>query len=140
MKDQIPNVIRLPYGKGPALFFQAPSWRQLLKLMARLSGTRMEPTLEALADATCNYRTGPPPILPSFNLGRWLVWPCTRCIQCLGYERSTETIHPTNFIQSILDIISGSLPDLENFGPTYGLPMKSIFTSFGKFIRGLAEE
>ena len=51
MKDQIPNVIRLPYGKGPALFFQAPSWRQLLKLMARLSGTRMEPTLEALAVA-----------------------------------------------------------------------------------------
>lgn len=51
MKDQIPNVIRLPYAKGPALFFQAPSWRRLLKLMARLSATRMEPTLEALAVA-----------------------------------------------------------------------------------------
>lgn len=51
MKEQIPNVIRLPYAQGPALFFQAPSWRRLLKLMARLSTTRMEPTLEALAVA-----------------------------------------------------------------------------------------
>ncbi|KAL4076118.1 hypothetical protein J3A83DRAFT_4089886 [Scleroderma citrinum] len=51
MKEQMPNVIRLPYGKAPILFFQAPSWRRLLKLMARLSATRMEPTLEALAVA-----------------------------------------------------------------------------------------
>ena len=39
----------------------------------------------------CNYRTRPPPILPSFNPSRWLVWPCTLYIGCLGYERSTES-------------------------------------------------
>ncbi|KAH7887613.1 hypothetical protein F5I97DRAFT_859728 [Phlebopus sp. FC_14] len=51
MTGMMPNVITLPYGKGPAFHFQAPSWRRLLKLMARLSATRVEPTLEALAVA-----------------------------------------------------------------------------------------
>jgi len=47
----MPNIIALPYGKCPPLHLQAPSWRHLLKLMARLSGTRIEPTLEAMAVA-----------------------------------------------------------------------------------------
>ncbi|KAI0776129.1 hypothetical protein BD413DRAFT_669305 [Trametes elegans] len=45
----IPNVIALPYGRCPPFHLKAPSWRTLLKLMARLSGTRLEPTMEALA-------------------------------------------------------------------------------------------
>ncbi|KAI0327788.1 hypothetical protein GY45DRAFT_1256372 [Cubamyces sp. BRFM 1775] len=45
----IPNVIALPYGKCPPFHIMAPSWRTLLKLMARLSGTRLEPTVEAMA-------------------------------------------------------------------------------------------
>lgn len=45
----IPNVIALPYGRCPPFHIKAPSWRTLLKLMARLSGTRMEPTMEAMA-------------------------------------------------------------------------------------------
>lgn len=45
----MPNIISLPYGKCPPLHFMAPTWRHMLKLMARLSGTRMEPTVEALA-------------------------------------------------------------------------------------------
>ncbi|KIJ70106.1 hypothetical protein HYDPIDRAFT_104777 [Hydnomerulius pinastri MD-312] len=48
MAGLMPNVITLPYGKAPAFHIQAPSWRRLLKLMARLSATRVEPTLEAL--------------------------------------------------------------------------------------------
>nr|VWO95182.1 Uncharacterized protein [Ganoderma boninense] len=45
----IPNVIALPYGRCPPFHIKAPSWRNLLKLMARLGGTRLEPTMEALA-------------------------------------------------------------------------------------------
>ncbi|KAG1752639.1 uncharacterized protein EDB91DRAFT_1044329 [Suillus paluster] len=51
MAAAMPNVITLPYGKAPTFHIQAPSWRHLLKLMARLSGTRVEPTLEALTVA-----------------------------------------------------------------------------------------
>lgn len=49
MQGQMPTIISLPYGRCPPLHFQAPSWRHLLKLMARLSGTKMEPTIEAMA-------------------------------------------------------------------------------------------
>jgi hypothetical protein len=49
MQGQMPTLISLPYGRCPPLHFQAPSWRHLLKLMARLSGTKIEPTIEALA-------------------------------------------------------------------------------------------
>lgn len=49
MTGPMPNIITLPFGKSPPLHLQAPSWRHLLKLMARLSGTRIEPTLEAVA-------------------------------------------------------------------------------------------
>ena len=45
----MPNIISLPYGKCPPLHLQGPSWRHLLMLMARLSGTRLEATLEAVA-------------------------------------------------------------------------------------------
>ncbi|KAI6134985.1 hypothetical protein EV401DRAFT_1845067 [Pisolithus croceorrhizus] len=51
MKEQMPNVITLPYGKAPPCFLQAPNWRRLLKLMARLSATRIEPRVEALSIA-----------------------------------------------------------------------------------------
>lgn len=49
MQNVMPNIISLPYGRCPPLHFMAPNWRHLLKLMARLSGTRVEPTVEALA-------------------------------------------------------------------------------------------
>jgi len=49
MQDQMPNIISLPYARCPPLHFQAPDWRHLLRLMARLSGTRIEPTVEAMA-------------------------------------------------------------------------------------------
>ncbi|KAJ6539502.1 hypothetical protein B0H19DRAFT_1179359 [Mycena capillaripes] len=49
MSGSMPNIISLPYGRCPPLHLQAPTWRHLLKLMARLSGTRIEPTVEALA-------------------------------------------------------------------------------------------
>ncbi|KAG7449065.1 uncharacterized protein BT62DRAFT_1052799 [Guyanagaster necrorhizus] len=49
MPTAMPNIISLPYGRCPPLHFQTPNWRHLLKLMARLSGTRIEPTIEAVA-------------------------------------------------------------------------------------------
>ncbi|KAG1840088.1 hypothetical protein DFJ58DRAFT_811214 [Suillus subalutaceus] len=51
MGEAMPNIITLPYGKAPTFHIQSPSWRHLLKLMARLSGTRVEPTIEALTVA-----------------------------------------------------------------------------------------
>jgi hypothetical protein len=56
MSGPMPNIITLPYGKSPPLHLQAPSWRHLLKLMARLSGTRIEPTVEAVAVANGELR------------------------------------------------------------------------------------
>ncbi|THH27289.1 hypothetical protein EUX98_g6903 [Antrodiella citrinella] len=49
LQGPIPNVIALPYGRCPPFHLKAPSWRDLIKLMARLSGTRLEPTIEAMA-------------------------------------------------------------------------------------------
>ncbi|KAK7061924.1 hypothetical protein R3P38DRAFT_2832342 [Favolaschia claudopus] len=49
MNGSMPNIISLPYGRCPPLHLQAPTWRHLLRLMARLSGTRIEPTVEAIA-------------------------------------------------------------------------------------------
>ncbi|KAG5648924.1 hypothetical protein DXG03_000273 [Asterophora parasitica] len=48
MADEMPPVISLPYGKARPLHLQGPSWRHLLKLMARLSGTRIELSLDAV--------------------------------------------------------------------------------------------
>ncbi|KAF5388009.1 hypothetical protein D9615_000540 [Tricholomella constricta] len=48
MPDEMPPVILLPYGKARPLHLQGPSWRHLLKLMARLSGTRVEPSVDAV--------------------------------------------------------------------------------------------
>ncbi|TFY83939.1 hypothetical protein EWM64_g54 [Hericium alpestre] len=49
MTDPVPNVISLPYGRCPPMHIQAPSWRHLVKLMAKLSATRIEPEIEAMA-------------------------------------------------------------------------------------------
>ena len=47
MQGQIPNIISL-HTRCPPLHVQAPDWRHLLRLMARLSNTRMEATVEAM--------------------------------------------------------------------------------------------
>ncbi|KIY67930.1 hypothetical protein CYLTODRAFT_352200 [Cylindrobasidium torrendii FP15055 ss-10] len=49
MPSTLPSIITLPHGRCPPLHIMAPTWRHLLKLMARLAGTRVEPTVEALA-------------------------------------------------------------------------------------------
>jgi hypothetical protein len=49
MRGPLPNIISLPYGKSPPLHIRAPSWRQLLKLMAKLSATQVEPAIDAVA-------------------------------------------------------------------------------------------
>ncbi len=48
-KERIPNVIALPYGRSPPLHIKAPNWRELVRLMALLSETRVEPNIEAQA-------------------------------------------------------------------------------------------
>lgn len=49
MRDPFPDKFFLPYGKSAPLHIRASSWRQLLKLMAKLSTVRIEPTVEAVA-------------------------------------------------------------------------------------------
>jgi hypothetical protein len=49
MRGPLPNIIALPYGKSPPLHIRAQNWRQLLKLMAKLSTTQVEPSVEAVA-------------------------------------------------------------------------------------------
>ena len=49
METAIPNIVSLPYGRCPPLHIQAPSWKHILKLLARMSRTRFEPTVQAQA-------------------------------------------------------------------------------------------
>ncbi|KAF9782910.1 hypothetical protein BJ322DRAFT_1126616 [Thelephora terrestris] len=49
LKGGVPNVISLPTGRYVPFHIQAPDWRHLLKMMARLSGSRIEPAVEVLA-------------------------------------------------------------------------------------------
>ena len=51
MKGGVPNVISLPTGRYVPFHIQAPDWRHLLKMMARLSGSRIEAAVEALASS-----------------------------------------------------------------------------------------
>ncbi|KAJ7129507.1 hypothetical protein C8R44DRAFT_614608 [Mycena epipterygia] len=76
---QLPNIISLPYGRCPPLHLQAPTWRHLLKLMARLSGTRIEPTVEALAvtrSSQMHLRTVVQFVRPHHSSSDWrtLLW------------------------------------------------------------------
>lgn len=49
MKDPMPNIISLPATRCPPLHLQAPDWRHMLRLLARLSNTRIEPTVDAIS-------------------------------------------------------------------------------------------
>ncbi|KDR83873.1 hypothetical protein GALMADRAFT_236334 [Galerina marginata CBS 339.88] len=49
MQDSVPNLITLPYSRCPPLYVQAPDWSHLLRLMARLSTSRIEATVQAMA-------------------------------------------------------------------------------------------
>ncbi|KAI0089266.1 hypothetical protein BDY19DRAFT_134737 [Irpex rosettiformis] len=48
-KEQLPDVITLPYGRSPPLHIKAPNWWKLVRLMALMSETRIEPNIEAQA-------------------------------------------------------------------------------------------
>ena len=56
MQEQMPNIISLPYTRCPPLHLQAPDWRHLLRLMARLSSTRIEPSVEATTVSNVELR------------------------------------------------------------------------------------
>ena len=49
LEGGVPDVISLPTGKFKPFHIQAPDWRHLLKMMARLRGSRIEPPVEVLA-------------------------------------------------------------------------------------------
>ena len=44
----IPTLVALPYGDKAPFYIQGPNWRSVLKFMARLPSTRVEPSLDAL--------------------------------------------------------------------------------------------
>ena len=49
MQAPLPDIIALPYGESPPLHVHARSWRQLLKLMVKLSSTQIQPSISAVA-------------------------------------------------------------------------------------------
>jgi hypothetical protein len=49
MEGGLVQTVALPLGPSVPFHIKAPTWRELLKLMARMSETRIEPTVEALA-------------------------------------------------------------------------------------------
>jgi len=50
LEGEVPNVISLPAGRFLPFHFQAPDWRHLLEVLARLGGTRVEASIEATAE------------------------------------------------------------------------------------------
>lgn len=55
MPEPLPNVISLPYEHSP-FHIRGLNWRSLLKLMARLSNTRIEPSVDAIAKVKTGMR------------------------------------------------------------------------------------
>ncbi|EAU84680.2 hypothetical protein CC1G_00199 [Coprinopsis cinerea okayama7 len=78
MEGAVPNIISLPYGRCPALHIQAPSWKHVLKLMARMSSTKFEPTVQAMAitKTELKLRTVVQFVRPSPSSSEWrtLLW------------------------------------------------------------------
>ncbi|PFH51408.1 hypothetical protein AMATHDRAFT_142541, partial [Amanita thiersii Skay4041] len=56
MQDAMPSIISLPYGRSLPLHIQAPNWRHMLKLMARLPGTTIQPTIEAMSISKAQFQ------------------------------------------------------------------------------------
>jgi hypothetical protein len=52
----LPTVISLPHGRSLPLHIQATSWRHLLQLLARLPGSTIQPTVEAMAETKTEHR------------------------------------------------------------------------------------
>lgn len=78
MENAIPNIVSLPYGRCPPLHIQAPSWKHMLKLLARMSSTRFEPTVQAQAitKAALKLRTVIQFVKPLDNYPHWrtILW------------------------------------------------------------------
>ncbi|PCH41147.1 hypothetical protein WOLCODRAFT_99932 [Wolfiporia cocos MD-104 SS10] len=56
MQTEIPTVIQLTYDKKGPFHIRGPNWRSLLKLMAMMGSTRIEPSTETIANATKDIR------------------------------------------------------------------------------------
>ncbi|CCL99434.1 uncharacterized protein FIBRA_01452 [Fibroporia radiculosa] len=56
MKGTVPNLISLPYKKHKPFYIRGLNWRTLLKLMARMSAARVEPSIEAIAKVKSEMR------------------------------------------------------------------------------------
>ncbi|KAF8631597.1 hypothetical protein AX15_002345 [Amanita polypyramis BW_CC] len=52
----LPTIISLPYNRSVPLHIQATSWRHMLKLMARLPGTSVQATLDAMAASKTEHK------------------------------------------------------------------------------------
>lgn len=58
MRDAMPNLVELPYlnGRFSPLHIQSPNWRQLLRLLAKLSTCRLQAEMEAMAVAKAELK------------------------------------------------------------------------------------
>ncbi|KAF8735025.1 hypothetical protein AX14_002841 [Amanita brunnescens Koide BX004] len=55
-QSPLPTIISLPYGRSLPLHIQATNWRHILKLLARLPGTTIQATIEAMAVTKTDHR------------------------------------------------------------------------------------
>ncbi|KAJ8086806.1 hypothetical protein PM082_005631 [Marasmius tenuissimus] len=119
MQGPMPNIISLPYGRCPPLHFQAPNWRHLLMLMARLPGTRVEPTVEAMAQNKFDMklRTVIQFVRPNHNSHDWrtIIWltidhPAPPGPQNRKYMNNDVNVLPYSYtLSQIPTILQGSL-------------------------------
>ncbi|KAF8639794.1 hypothetical protein AX17_001053 [Amanita inopinata Kibby_2008] len=56
LQGPMPSIISLPYGRNLPLHIQAPNWRHMLRLMARLPGTTIQATIEAMAMTKSEFK------------------------------------------------------------------------------------
>ena len=130
MQGQIPTLISLPYGRCPPLHFQASSWRHMLKLMARLSSTKMEPSIEAMVvikNEVLKLRT----VIQFIKVKLVFLW-CTEML--IFYSLITCQMNGELSYGSRSIILS--LPTYQTL-PNTALPMSIIYPSLTRFLVSL---
>jgi len=131
MQDQMPNIISLPYTRCPPLHIQAPDWRHLLRLMARLSGTRIEPTVDAMtvSNAEVKLRTVIQFVKPHPNSDDWrtVLWftidqPVPYSVPGASrYTSGNPNLLPWSYTLSPIPVLLRDASDT-NMSKTYTIP------------------
>ncbi|KAF9534793.1 hypothetical protein CPB83DRAFT_755036 [Crepidotus variabilis] len=130
MEDTMPNIISLPATRCPPLHLQAPDWQHLLRLMARLSNTRIEPTIESMAASKneVKLRTVIQFIKPraNFNVWRTVLWftidhPIPEGKKFAQYHSGNPNLLPYSYVNEPLPVLLRDASDT-NLSKTFTVP------------------